>query len=76
MFCALKIASTEVEGEYNHRNAIMQKVRTHINNRYPDKKFAHRLRDYNNMPETTYIELSSLLDAIENEVNYELDNKR
>ena len=54
----------------------MQKVRTHINNRYPDKKFAHRLRDYNNMPETTYIELSSLLDAIENEVNYELDNKR
>ena len=76
LFCALKIASTEVEGEYNHRNAIMQKVRTHINNRYPNKEFAHRLRDYNNMPETTYIELNSLLDTIENEVNYELDNKR
>jgi len=76
LFCALKVASTEVEGEYNHRNAIMQKVRIHINNRYPDKLFAHRLRDYNNMPETTFSDLMNLLGAVENELIHELENKR
>ncbi len=76
LFCALQIASTEVEGDYNHRNAIMQKIRIHINNRYPDKVFAHRLRDYNNMPETNYNDLMDLLDAIENEVIHELENER
>jgi hypothetical protein len=76
LFCALKIASTEVEGEYNHRNAIMQKVRIYINNKYPNKVFAHRLRDYNNMPETNYNDLMNLLEAIENEVIHELENER
>ena len=76
LFCALKTASIEVEGEYNHRNAIMQKVRIHINNRYPDKVFAHRLRDYNNMEETTYDKLIDLLDAVENEVILELANRQ
>ena len=76
LFCALQTASIEVEGEYNHRSALMQKVRININNRYPDKEFAHRLRDYNNMPETTYTNLMNLLDAVKNQVIYELEQKR
>ena len=73
LFCALKTASIEFEGDYNHRNAIMQKVRVHINKRHPNKKFAHRLRDYNNMPETSYNDLINLLVQIENEVIEELN---
>lgn len=72
LFCALQIASIEVEGAYNHRSALLQKVRFCINDLYPEKVFAHRLRDFNNMPETTYTKLMSFLDRVENEIIEEL----
>ncbi len=72
LFCALKSASIKIEGEYNHRNAIMQKIRHTIVKMYPNKKWKHRLLDFNNMPETDFKVLMDLLNRVEREVISEL----
>ena len=76
LFCALKSASIEVEGEYNHRNAIMQRIRHTIVQMYPSKEWKHRLRDFNNMPETDFNVLMDLLNRVESEVISELEQKK
>ncbi len=76
LFCALKSASIEVEGEYNHRNAIMQKIRHTIVQMYPNKEWQHRLRDFNNMPETDFNVLMDLLNRVESQVIIELNQKK
>jgi hypothetical protein len=75
LFCALKSASIEVVGDYNHRNAIMQKIRHTIVEMYPNKEWEHRLQDFNNMPETNFNVLKDLLNRVENEVIIELNSK-
>lgn len=65
LFCALQASSIEVEGGYNHRNAVMQLVRHQINEYYPGRKWAHRLRDFNNIPETTYETIRAFLEQAE-----------
>lgn len=75
LFCALKIASVELEGNYNHRNAIMQKIRHSIADLYPNKEWNHRLMDFNNMSETDYKGLISLLNQVEKEVREELERE-
>ena len=72
LFCALKSASIKIEGEYNHRNAIMQKIRHTIVKMYPNKKWKHRLLDFNNMAETDFKVLMDLLNRVEREVISEL----
>jgi len=72
LFCALKSASIKVEGAYNHRNAIMQKIRHTIVKMYPNKKWRHRLLDFNNMVETDFTVLMDLLNRVEREVISEL----
>jgi hypothetical protein len=64
-FCALQIASIEVDGYYNHRNAVMQKIRHLINERHPGRRWANRLRDFNNIPETTHDTILEMLDDAE-----------
>lgn len=76
LFCALKSASIEIEGDYNHRNAIMQKIRHTIVKLFPNKKWEHRLRDFNNMPETDFIVLMDLLNRVERDVISELEQKK
>lgn len=76
LFCALQRASIEVEGAYNHRNAIMQKIRHTIVDLFPNKEWEHRLKDFNNMPETTFSVLKELLHRVENEVLSELEIKK
>ena len=76
LFCALKSASIEMEGGYNHRNAIMQKIRHTIVQMYPDKEWEHRLKDFNNMPETDFDVLMDLLNRVESEVVKELEQKK
>lgn len=73
LFCALQSASIEEEGAYNHRNAIMQKIRHTIVDIYPNKEWEHRLRDFNNMPETDYKVLMDLLNRVESQVISELE---
>jgi hypothetical protein len=54
LFCALKHASLEKAGEYNHRNSAIQTTRFVIDDLLPDHGFAHTLMDYNNAPSTTH----------------------
>lgn len=62
LFCALKHASIEMMGEYNHHNTAMQTVRFVIDDLIPDHGFAHTLMDYNNTPATKHIDIMDALD--------------
>ena len=63
LFCALHRASVEVLGHYDHRKAALEHVRLVIMERTPNSGYAHRLRDYNNDPQTTHADIRSVLAA-------------
>lgn len=48
LFCALKRASNELTGVYEHRRVALQEVRFAIEEASEGEEFAHRLRDFNN----------------------------
>ena len=75
IYCALRIASLEIENEYNHRNAVLQKLRHKIDEKYPNEKWQHRLRDFNNMESITYEDIMALLEEMEQEFVLELNKK-
>ena len=72
LFCALYSASVEVEGAYNHRSAIMQRIRKTIVDIYPNKELEHRLQSFNNLPETDHSVLMDLLTRVKNQVSEKL----
>lgn len=74
LFCALHTASIDVEGAYDHRKAVMQKIRKTIVEIYPNKELEHRLRDFNNLPKTDHNLLMDLLTRVENQIIEELGN--
>lgn len=61
LFCALKHASLETMGEYNHHNTAMNTVRFVIDELVPDHGFEHTLMDYNNAESTTHQDILQLL---------------
>lgn len=65
LYCAVRISSLQVNNYYNHRGATLQKLRHLIARKYPNKKWNHRLRDFNNMKETNYDLVKDILDEIE-----------
>ena len=75
IYCALRIASLQVENNYNHRNAVLQKLRHLLAEIYTDKKWKHRLRDFNNMEELSYLQLMGILDEIETDFILELEER-
>jgi hypothetical protein len=48
LFCALHQASIELASDYEHLRPVMKAVRKAIMERYPNRTFAHTLRDFNN----------------------------
>ncbi len=61
LYCALKQASIEVNGKFNHRAAALQQIRYTIDEVKPNNSYRHRLRDYNNDPSVTLEEVHFLL---------------
>lgn len=61
MYCALQIATIEVEGKAEHRGAALQEARFVIDELAADRKYKHRLMDYNNDPTTTFAEIQEVL---------------
>jgi len=61
LFCALLRASIDVLGNYNHRRVALQEVRFAIEDAVDTSGFAHRLRDFNNLPETTLEDVRGVL---------------
>ena len=52
LFCALARACIDVLGSYDHRRAALQEVRFAVEDATRGRAFEHRLRDFNNLPET------------------------
>ena len=72
IYCAIRIASLQIEEQYNHRNAALQKLRHLIEDQYPSKKWNHRLMDYNNMDEISYTDIINMLNQIEQDFVQEM----
>ena len=66
IFCALYRASLEVTSKYLHSRPAMKEARNVIREITNKRPFEHRLRDYNNLPETTFEDIQNVLElAIE-----------
>jgi hypothetical protein len=72
LFCAIKYASIEKMGEYNHHNTAMQALRTAIDELMPDNAFEHPLMDYNNLPSTTHQDILLVIDKAKKSIQDEL----
>ncbi len=73
LFCALKYASIEKMGEYNHHNSAMQTVRFVIDDLIPDHGFEHTLMDYNNSPSTEHEDILSVLTIAKERIRKEIE---
>ncbi|UCE19393.1 MAG: hypothetical protein JSV84_03345 [Gemmatimonadota bacterium] len=73
LFCALKYASIEIMGEYNHHNTAMQTVRFVIDDIIPAHGFEHTLMDYNNSPLTKHENILNVIDVAQKRVKQELE---
>jgi hypothetical protein len=73
LFCALKHASLEKMGEYNHHNTAMQTVRFVIDDLIPDHRFEHTLMDFNNAPATTHADIIRALKLAEQRITQQLE---
>lgn len=72
LFCAIKMASIERQGEYNHRGAVIQKTRFVIDELYPNHGYAHTLMDFNNESSTKYTDIIEVLSIVRNGIKEEL----
>lgn len=73
LFCALKFASIEKMGEYNHHNTAMQTVRFVIDDIIPNHGFEHTLMDYNNSPSTKHKDILHILEIARKRLNKEIE---
>ncbi len=63
LFCALHKACVEVVGVYDHRRVALQEVRFVVEEATRGRELEHRLRDYNNLAETRFSDIKSILAA-------------
>ncbi len=61
LYCALRQASEEVTGGFEHRAAALQEVRYAIDRARPNADYAHRLMDYNNSPDVSLEDVREML---------------
>ncbi len=74
LFCALQKANIDILGEYDHRRVALQEVRFAIQDATNNRRFEHRLRDFNNLPETTLSDIRSVLEVATEKVALRLKN--
>jgi hypothetical protein len=60
IYCALERATRELTGGFSHRRPAMEQVRLIVEKRTYDKKYNHRLMDYNNDKATVLADVRSL----------------
>ena len=61
LFCALHKASIDVLGSYQHRRTALQEVRCAVEEATRGRAFEHRLRDFNNLPETQLADVQRVI---------------
>jgi len=72
LFCAIRIASIENHGEYNHRGAVIQKTRFVIDELYPNHGYTHTLMDFNNDSSTKFRDIIEVLSIVRDRIKEEL----
>jgi hypothetical protein len=60
IYCAMQRATLEVTGGFHHRRPAQELVRLLVEARTKDRKYNHRLMDYNNDKTTTLADVRSL----------------
>lgn len=75
LFCALKRASEETIGAYEHRRTALQEVRFAIEDARPGVEYEHRLQGFNNDPSTSLDEVRGVLIAARNRVALRLQQQ-
>jgi hypothetical protein len=74
LFCALQKACIEVLGKYEHRRAALQEVRFAVEEATKGRDFEHRLRDFNNLPETRLADVKKVIQVATDRVKVRLKN--
>ncbi len=72
LYCALQMATNEVGGKSDHRGAALQEARFVIDEISADRKYNHRLMDYNNDPTTTFADIQEVLRITESLITLRL----
>jgi hypothetical protein len=75
LFCALQKACIDVLGEYDHRRAALQEVRFAVEDATRGRAFEHRLRDFNNLPETGLVDIKRVVRVAKDRVKSRLQAK-
>ena len=75
LFCALQKACIDVLGSYDHRRAALQEVRFAVEDATRGRDFEHRLRDFNNLPETRFADVKRVLQVAKKRVTARLKAK-
>ena len=76
LFCALQKACIDVLGSYDHRRAALQEVRFAVEDATRGRNFEHRLRDFNNLPETRLEDIHRVLAVAKERVSVRLMIKK
>lgn len=76
LFCALHRACIDILGEYDHRRVALQEVRFAVEDATRGRNFAHRLRDFNNLPSTELADLKAVLSTAKQRVSERLGKPR
>lgn len=63
LFCALKRASLDTLGVYEHRRTALQEVRFALEDATRGRQYEHRLQDFNNDPATHLNDVWAVLDT-------------
>lgn len=63
LFCTLAIASMKISGKYEHRGAAIHEIRRTIEERFPNRWSEHPIMDFNNHPETTFVDIQQVLNS-------------
>lgn len=76
LFCALRRASEDTLGSYQHRRVALQEVRFALEEATNGRPYEHRLRDFNNDPSTTLADVHAVIAAARNEIASRLAHQR
>ena len=76
LFCALEKACIDVLGSYDHRRVALQEVRFAVEDATRGRAFEHRLRDFNNLPETRLEDVKRVLAVAKDRVSARLKAKK
>lgn len=76
LFCALRRASEDVLGGYQHRRVALQEVRFALEEATAGRDYDHRLRDFNNDPATTLADVHGVIAVARNRVAARLADQR